>query len=64
MRYDYRVRKILVSVGNKIAVVDGGDVIDEIVPQVEYFHYVYPLYGVYFIVSKKGVLYWSSSLRF
>ena len=25
---------------------------------------MYPLYGLYFIVSNNGVLYWSNSLRF
>lgn len=64
VRIDYKVRKLLVSTENKITVVEGGDVIDEIVPPMDKFHYVYPLYGIYFIVSKTGTLYWSSSLRF
>jgi hypothetical protein len=28
------------------------------------FHYIYPLYGIYFIAGKTGTIYWSSSLRF
>jgi hypothetical protein len=64
VRLDYRVRKILVSTEDKISVLDGGDIIDEIVPPIKSFHYVFPLYGMYFIVSKIGTLYWSSSLRF
>lgn len=64
VRLDYRVSKILVSTENKICVLDGGDIIDEIVPSIKSFYYVFPLYGIYFIVGKNGVLYWSSSLRF
>lgn len=34
VRYDYRVRKILVSTDNKIVVIEGGDILDEIVPPI------------------------------
>ncbi len=44
--------------------VDGGDIIDEIVPPMNHFHYIYPLYGIYFIATKTGTLYWSTSVRF
>lgn len=64
VRIDYRVKKLLVSTENKITVIDGGDVIDQIVPSIENFHYAFPLYGIYFIATKTGVLYWSTSLRF
>jgi hypothetical protein len=60
---DFHLQKLLVSTENKISVINEGKLIEEITPSIEGFHYVFPLYGLYFIVSKTGVLYWSSSLR-
>ena len=54
----------MVSVGNKIAVVEGGKVVEEIDPPVKDFSYIFPLYGQYFIVGKSGTLYWSKDMKF
>jgi hypothetical protein len=64
VRIDYRLRKIMVSTENKISVIDNGTILEEITPPFEDFHYVYPLYGIYFLATKKGVLHWSHSYRF
>ena len=54
----------MVSVGNKIAVVEGGKVVEEMDPPVQDFSYLFPLYGQYFIVGKSGTLYWSKDMKF
>ena len=63
-RLDYKGKKLMVSVGNKIAVVEGGKVVEEIDPPVKDFSYIFPLYGQYFIVGKSGTLYWSKDMKF
>jgi hypothetical protein len=53
-----------VSGEKKIFIIDNGLVIDSIVPEVEDFHYIYPLYGIYFLATKTGKLLISQTYRF
>ena len=54
----------MVSTKNNIVVVEAGKIVDTIEPPVADFSYLFPLYGMYFVVGKTGMLYWSKDLRF
>ena len=64
VRIDNRSKKLMVSTDKKIYLVDGGQIIGSMDPPVDDFKYVYPLYGGYFVVTSKGMLYYSSNVRF
>lgn len=64
VRIDYKMRRILVSTEKKVYVVSNGKIVDSFVPPFEDFHYIFPLYGIYMIATKKGMLHWSSSYKF
>jgi hypothetical protein len=64
VRIDYKMRRIMVSWDKKVSVVSGGHVVEEYQPPFDDFHYIFPLYGMYFLTTKSGMLYWSSSHRF
>lgn len=54
----------MVSSESKLYLVENGAIVDTIIPPIEDFHYVYPLYGMYFLASKTGQLYLSQSYKF
>lgn len=64
VRIDYKTKKIMVSSQNKISILNNGVVEEQYAPPFENFHYIFPLYGIYFITTYSGVLYWSSSPKF
>ena len=64
VRMDYRTRKIMISCDKKVIVATQTHVMEEYQPPFEDFHYIFPLYGMYFIVTKGGMLHWSCSSRF
>lgn len=64
VRIDYKLRKIMVSSENKISLIDNGTVVDSFVPSIEDFHYIFPLYGMYFLATKNGQLLLSPSYKF
>lgn len=63
-RIDYKMRKIMVSLDNKVAIVDNGDIVEVYSPPFSEFHYIFPLYETYFITTYGGMLYWSNSHKF
>lgn len=63
-RLDHKGKRLLVSTEGHILAMEGGQIADTIPFPLPNSHYVFPLYGVYFIVGKNGVLSWSSSLKF
>lgn len=64
VRIDYKFRKIMVSTPNKVHVIFNGNVVEEFCPSLEGFHYLFPLYGIYFATTYQGTLHWSSSYKF
>ena len=64
VRIDYTTKSLLVSTDKCIYVVDKDKVEKTIEPKVPKFNFIYPLHGYYFVASKDGNLYWSSSLSF
>lgn len=63
-RLDHKGKRLLISTNKEILAIEGGKIIEKIALPFPEFHYIFPLYGIYFIVSKNGVLSWSSTLKF
>ena len=54
----------MVSLDKRICVVSNSTIVEDFTPPFEDFQYIFPLYGSYFIVTKKGELHWSQTYRF
>jgi hypothetical protein len=63
-RIDFKLNKLMVSTASKIHFIEGEQITDSMNPPIIDFDYVFPLYDMYFVASKSGVLYWCSNLRF
>lgn len=54
----------MVSTKDTISIVHNGGIVEEYSPPIPDFHYIFPLYGIYFLTTKTGSLYWSTSRKF
>lgn len=63
-RIDYRSKKLMVSTDRTIFMAQGGQIVEQLPVPIADFDFVFPLYGFYFIASRRGVLYWTNNIRF
>ena len=52
------------STNKEILTIEGGSIVERIAFPLPDSHYIFPLYGIYFIVGRNGVLSWSMNLKF
>lgn len=62
-RLDYKTRRLVVSTDEKIHIIENGQIIETIPHPFSDFSYVFPLYGLYLIAGKSGILYVCQSLK-